>query len=99
MCRKKNRSHKVEVKGLALEINTLAANTVLSNAIFRAVKGNFCLFVFFRCDNVRLSQPSGEDFRAGVGYPGKGSINCTGAARMTYIFNTVACLSMHNIVS
>ena len=27
MCRKKNRSHKVEVKGLALEINTLAANT------------------------------------------------------------------------
>ena len=27
MCRKKNRSHKGEVKGLALEINTLAANT------------------------------------------------------------------------
>ena len=27
MCRKKNRSHKVEVKGLTLEINTLAANT------------------------------------------------------------------------
>ena len=27
MCRKNNRSHKVEVKGLALEINTLAANT------------------------------------------------------------------------
>ena len=42
MCRKKNRSHKVEVKGLSLEINTL----VLSNAILRAVKVNF-LFVFF----------------------------------------------------
>ena len=27
MCWKKNRSHKVEVKGLALEINTMAANT------------------------------------------------------------------------
>ena len=26
-CRKKNRSHKVEVKGLAPAINTLAANT------------------------------------------------------------------------
>ena len=65
--------------------------------IFRAAKVNFVLF--FRRDNIRLSQPSGEDFRAGVGYPGKGSINCIGAARMAYIFNTVACLIMHNIVS
>ena len=61
--------------------------------IFRAAKVNFVLF--FPRDNVRLSQPSGEDFRPGVGYPGKGSINCIGAARMTYIFNTVTRLSMH----
>ena len=94
MCRKNNRSHKVEVKGLTLEINTWPRTLVLSNAIFRAK-----VILFFGRDNVRLSQLSGEDFRAGVGYPGKGSINCTGAAMMTYIFNTVACLSMHNIVS
>ena len=33
----------------------------------------------------RLSQPCGEDFREGVGYPGKESINCIGAAWMTFL--------------
>ena len=55
------------------------------------------MLLFFSRDTVRLSQRCGEDFRAGVGYPGKGSINCIGAARMTF-FIAVACFSMHNIV-
>ena len=41
--------------------------------------------LFFSRDTLGLSQPCGEDFRAGVGYPGKGSINCIGAARVTFL--------------
>ena len=43
------------------------------------------MLLFFSRDTVGLSRPSGEDFRAGVGYSDKGSINCIGAARMTFL--------------
>ena len=49
------------------------------------IQNNVVDLLFFSRDTVRLSQPCGEDFRAGVGYPGKGSINCIGAARMTFL--------------